>query len=187
MAASDECKLLRKIFKKCPLLFSLFCTEKQSHKKLKIIVGRQRCPKAVVITFIIAGPVENLGNNGKEVVRVFACTTSLTFNLTKTRFELMFKPFTQAIFGMKTGVDEIKDTVKSIKDVSAPVIGEIEDEKEVRKMKEENDYIDELVGDTKRSELMNQKYETVGEQAEAEKFEKNVYEEDRDEVPESIH
>ncbi|CAH1987297.1 unnamed protein product [Acanthoscelides obtectus] len=234
MAASDECKLLRKIFKKCPLLFSLFCTEKQSHKKLKIIVGfvygillgiafynfilidlnfteevgfivgstvclmlgfgiasssQIRCIisltyptiggkvgrgvlKAVVITFIIAGPVENLGNNGKEVVRVFACTTSLTFNLTKTRFELMFKPFTQAIFGMKTGVDEIKDTVKSIKDVSAPVIGEIEDEKEVRKMKEENDYIDELVGDTKRSELMNQKYETVGEQAEAEKFEK---------------
>jgi hypothetical protein len=30
---------------------------------------------------------EELTSNGKEVVRVFACTTSLTFNLTKTRLE----------------------------------------------------------------------------------------------------
>ncbi|KAG5889823.1 hypothetical protein JTB14_023149 [Gonioctena quinquepunctata] len=48
--------------------------------------------KAIVITFVISGPVENLTANGKEVVRVFSCTASLTFNLTKTRFELMFKP-----------------------------------------------------------------------------------------------
>nr|CAI5826874.1 unnamed protein product [Callosobruchus analis] len=154
MAVSDECKFLRKVFKGCPLLFNLFCTEKQDYKKLKLIFGFIGVLKAVVITFIIAGPIENLGNNGKEVVRVFACTTSLTFNLTKTRFELMFKPFTQAIFGMKTGVEEIKDTVRSIKDVSAPVVGEIEDENEMRKMKEENDYLDEIVGKKRKNSYL---------------------------------
>ncbi|KAJ8920140.1 hypothetical protein NQ315_011799 [Exocentrus adspersus] len=128
--------------------------------------------KALVVAFIIAGPVENLANNGKEVVRVFACTASLTFNLTKTRFELMYKPFTEAIFGMKRDVNEVKDTIRSIKDVSAPITGEIEDEKEMKKMKEENDYLDAMVGDTKRSFVLDEKYQTKGEQIEAERYEK---------------
>lgn len=118
--------------------------------------------KAMVVAFIISGPVENLANNGKEVVRTFACTTSLTYNLTKTKFELMYKPFTQAIFGMKTDVNEVKDTIRSIKDVSAPITGEIEDDSEMRKMKEENDYLDEQVGDTKRSVFFDEKYRTKG-------------------------
>lgn len=118
--------------------------------------------KAMVIAFIISGPIENLTNNGREVVRVFACTASLTFNLTKTRFELMFKPFVDAIFGIKADVKEVKDTLRSIKDVSAPITGEIEDEKEMRKLKEENDYLDNQLGDTKRSEMIGKKYETKG-------------------------
>lgn len=118
--------------------------------------------KSLVIAFIISGPIENLTNNGREVVRVFACTASLTFNLTKTRFELMFKPFIEAIFGIKADVNEVKDTLRSIKDVSAPITGEIEDETEMRKMKEENDYLDEQLGDTKRSGVLEKKYETKG-------------------------
>lgn len=118
--------------------------------------------KAMVITFVIAGPIENLTNNGREVVRAFACTASLTFNITKTRFELMFKPFVDAIFGIKADVKEVKDTLRSIKDVSAPITGEIEDEKEMKKLKEENDYLDDQLGDTKRSDIMEKKYETKG-------------------------
>lgn len=128
--------------------------------------------KALVLAYIISGPIQNLTNNGKEVARVFACTTSLTFNLTKTRFELMFKPFTQALFGMKTDVSEIKDTVRSIRDVAAPITGEIEGEAEMKKLKEENDYIDELQGDSKRSKEIDNKYKTEGEIRESERFEK---------------
>lgn len=225
MAVEDQCTQLKKVFRKVPLLYNIFCTEKKEHKHLKRIVGffygfllgilfynfilidldftenvafivgislclslgfgiafssQIRCVtcltfpnfggkvgrgvlKALVLTFIISGPIDNMADNGKEVVRVFACTATLTFNLTKTRFELMFKPITQAIFGMKTGVDEVKDTIRSIKDVSAPVIGEIEDETEMRKMKEENDYLDDVLGDTKRSFLIGAKYGTKGE------------------------
>ncbi|KAF7271176.1 hypothetical protein GWI33_015914 [Rhynchophorus ferrugineus] len=129
--------------------------------------------KALVITFIISGPLENLSENGKEVVRVFACTASLTFNLTRTRFELMFKPFTEAIFGMKTEVNEVKDTLRSIKEVSAPLVGEIEDEKEMKKIKEENDYLDEMNGDSKASSMVDDKYQTKGEKSEAARYEKN--------------
>ncbi|XP_057652645.1 protein sneaky [Diorhabda carinulata] len=128
--------------------------------------------KALVIAFVLSGPVENVAKNGREVVRVFACTAALTYNMTKTRFELMFKPFTQAIFGMKTDMNEVKDTLRSIKDVSAPITGEIEDEREMKKMKEENDYLDLKMGDTKRSQLEEDKYKTKGEQIEAERYEK---------------
>lgn len=117
--------------------------------------------KALVLAFIISGPIQNLTNNGKEVVRVFACTTQLTFNLTKTRFELMFKPFAQAIYGMKTDADEIKDTIRSIRDVAAPLAGEFENENEMRKLKEENDYLDNLQEDSLHSKDMDDKYKTV--------------------------
>ncbi|KAK5645220.1 hypothetical protein RI129_006520 [Pyrocoelia pectoralis] len=128
--------------------------------------------KAMVLAYIISGPIQNLSNNGYEVVRVFSCTTSLTFNLTKTKYELMFKPFTQALFGLKTDVSEMKDTVRTIRDVSAPIVGEVEGETEMRKLKEENDYIDSLNRDSSRSKEIDEKYRSKGEQTEAERFEK---------------
>lgn len=128
--------------------------------------------KALVLAYIISGPINNLTNNGKEVVRVFACSTSLTFNLTKTRFELMFKPFAQALFGMKADLTEVKDTLRSIRDVSAPVAGEIEGEEEMRKLKEENDYLDATLDDSKRSQEIDAKYRTKGEEIEAQRYEK---------------
>lgn len=131
---------------------------------------------ALILFMVIAGPLENMATNGKEVVRVFACSASLTFNLTKTRFELMFKPFTQALFGMKTEVNEVKDTLRNVKDLSVPITGEIEDEKEMKKLKEENDYLDNLQGDTKRSADIDHKYLTKGEQIEAEKYEEKYLE-----------
>lgn len=51
--------------------------------------------RALILGYIIAGPIFNLTYNGKEVARTFACTTQLTYNLTKTRFDLMFEPFHQ--------------------------------------------------------------------------------------------
>lgn len=117
--------------------------------------------KALVLAFIISGPIENLTNNGKEVVRVFACTTHLTFNLTKTRFELMFKPFAEALHSMKADANEIKDTIRSIRDVASPLTGEFENEEEMKKLKEENDYLDELQKHDLKSSDLDKKYKTV--------------------------
>ncbi|XP_012260976.2 protein sneaky-like [Athalia rosae] len=115
--------------------------------------------KAMVLAYVIAGPIFNLAYNGKEVVRTFACTTQLTYNLTKTRLDLMFKPFQQAIFGMKADANEIRETLASVRELSSPIIEEIEGEEEMNRLKEENDYFDAKLGDTRRSDEIEQREE----------------------------
>ncbi|KAK0164432.1 hypothetical protein PV328_003063 [Microctonus aethiopoides] len=115
--------------------------------------------KALVLGYVIAGPIFNLTYNGKEVVRTFACTTHLTYNLTKTRFNLMFQPFQQALFGMNENTHDMRDTLASVKDLMSPIVEEIEGQDEMKRLNEENDYLDNIQGDTKRSEIIAQKYE----------------------------
>lgn len=49
--------------------------------------------KTIVLAYVLGGPFMTISNNAKEAVRVFGCTTNLAYNLTKTRYELMVKPF----------------------------------------------------------------------------------------------
>ncbi|XP_076235359.1 protein sneaky [Calliopsis andreniformis] len=129
--------------------------------------------RALVLGYLIAGPFFNLMYNIKEVVRTFACTSQLTYNLTKTRFDLMFKPFQQAILAMKEDADEVKETLASVRELISPIVEEVEGEEEMLRLKEENDYLDELQGDTKRSKEIEQKHEQEIEKA---KSEADVYE-----------
>ncbi|XP_011864564.1 PREDICTED: DC-STAMP domain-containing protein 1-like [Vollenhovia emeryi] len=115
--------------------------------------------RALILGYVIAGPIFNLTYNGKEVVRTFACTTQLTYNLTQTRFDLMFKPFQQAVLAMKADANELKDTLSSVRDLMSPIVEEIEGEEEMRRLKEENDYLDELQDDTRRSDEIEEKHE----------------------------
>ncbi|XP_078050611.1 protein sneaky isoform X1 [Augochlora pura] len=121
--------------------------------------------RALVFGYIIAGPLFNMAYNAKEVMRSFACTSQLTYNLTKTRFDLMFKPFQQAVLAMKSDGEEIKETLSSVRDLMSPIVEEIEGEEEMRRLNEENDYLDELQGDTKRSKEMEENYEKKIEEA----------------------
>ncbi|XP_024880185.1 E3 ubiquitin-protein ligase DCST1-like [Temnothorax curvispinosus] len=115
--------------------------------------------RALVLGYVIAGPIFNLTYNSKEVVRTFACTTQLTYNLTQTRFDLMFKPFQQAVLAMKADANELKDTLSSVRDLMSPIVEEIEGEEEMNRLKEENDYLDELQDDTRRSDEIEEKHE----------------------------
>ncbi|KOC61897.1 DC-STAMP domain-containing protein 1 [Habropoda laboriosa] len=121
--------------------------------------------RALIFGYIIAGPLFNLVYNAKEVVRTFSCTSQLTYNLTKTRFDLMFGPFQQAILAMKADANEVKDTLSSVRDLMGPVVEEIEGEEEMSRLNEENDYLDELQGDTKRSKEIEEKHEKQIEKA----------------------
>ena len=58
---------------------------------------------------------------------------------------------------MKADTDEVRDTLSSVKDLTNPIIEEIEGEEEMKRLKEENDYLDELQNDTKRSEEIEEK------------------------------
>ncbi|CAH2984456.1 unnamed protein product [Chilo suppressalis] len=89
--------------------------------------------KVVVLTYVIAGPITNMGLNAKEVVRVYACSTQLSQNLSGAKFEVMGEPFTTAVLGLRPDISQIKDTIKSIRDVILPIEIEIEDYKERRR------------------------------------------------------
>ncbi|XP_043674123.1 protein sneaky-like [Vespula pensylvanica] len=113
--------------------------------------------RALILGYIIAGPIFNMTYNGKEVIRSFACTAKLTYNLTKTRADLMFEPFHRAILEMRSNAGELKDALSSVRDLMSPIVEEIEGEEEMMRLKEENDYLDEIQGDSKRSEEIEDK------------------------------
>ncbi|XP_030369543.1 protein sneaky [Scaptodrosophila lebanonensis] len=75
--------------------------------------------RAIAFAFVISGPIDNLSTNAGEAARVFACTTVLTYNLTKTRFDLMAKPFTNTLQHMKGDIAEIQMTFKELEDILA--------------------------------------------------------------------
>lgn len=104
----------------------------------------QSALKALMLSFVVAGPLQNLADNGQEVVRVFACTTALTYNMTKTRYELMFKPFSDALFGMHADTGDLKESLNSVRGVVEPIRKELQDEEEAKYLKEPNDYLEEL-------------------------------------------
>ncbi|NP_001123272.1 DC-STAMP domain containing 1 [Nasonia vitripennis] len=125
--------------------------------------------KALVLGYIIAGPVFNLTYNAKEVMRSFACSGQLTFNLTKTKYDLMFRPFHQAVTNMQESAGEIKRTLSSVGEMIEPISREIEDEDELEKLEEENDRLDELQGESdRRSQEIRDKADKEIEQAETE-------------------
>jgi hypothetical protein len=64
--------------------------------------------RAVIVAYIVAGPIHNTLNNGREVIRVFGCSTILAYNLTKTRFDLMVRPFAEAILNLKVRSEDIQ-------------------------------------------------------------------------------
>ncbi|XP_058457473.1 protein sneaky [Malaya genurostris] len=86
--------------------------------------------KAIVLGYILTGPINNLGLNAREVVRVFTCSTVLTYNLTKVRFDLMTKPFQNALVGSKEQLEQIKHEFRAIVDIVEPIRSEVEDSEE---------------------------------------------------------
>lgn len=60
---------------------------------------------------------------------------------------------------MKADASELKDTLSSVRDLMSPIVEEIEGEEEMKRLKEENDYLDELQDDTKRSDEIEEKHE----------------------------
>lgn len=74
---------------------------------------------------------------------------------------------------MKADADEVRDILASVKELTLPIIEEIEGEEEMRRLKEENDYLDDLQNDTRRSEEIEQK--SLRKQSKA-KSEGDIYE-----------
>lgn len=64
--------------------------------------------------------------NGGEFVRVFACGTTLTYNLTKTRLDLMTKPFQKTLTSMKDDIIDVQKSFEKMNEVLLPIRVEVE-------------------------------------------------------------
>jgi E3 ubiquitin-protein ligase DCST1 len=82
--------------------------------------------RTLLLSLILSGPISNLSHNTEEIIRVFACATSLTFNLTRNRFDLMTKPFQNAILGLHDNMTSFKDNFQNLEDVFEAIVEEVE-------------------------------------------------------------
>ncbi|KAG5673428.1 hypothetical protein PVAND_003476 [Polypedilum vanderplanki] len=82
--------------------------------------------KTIIIALLLAGPIANIIQNSIEVTRVFECTTSLTFNLTRNKVELAFIPFINAFTHMESNLSSVQDSLNEITHVVGPIVQEIE-------------------------------------------------------------
>lgn len=82
--------------------------------------------KALVLAFILLGPINNIVKNSKELSRVVECTTDLTYHLAKTKFDLAVKPFTNAFTHMEQNLSDVKDRFEEIHKVLKPILNEVE-------------------------------------------------------------
>lgn len=90
--------------------------------------------KTIIFTLVITGPIENIIVNSKDVIRVFSCSTYLVYNLTKTRFDLMVKPFTNAFFSMDEQYSTIQMKFQEIDEIVRPIFHEVENEDNYTRM-----------------------------------------------------
>lgn len=116
------------------LMCGLMCTISIQFRSISVLVwlealGKEgrNLMKTFVIALILAGPIENIIENSMEVVRVFECSTHLTYNLTKTKFDLAVKPFTNAFMHIERNLSGVQKSFAEIDYVVTPIVREIED------------------------------------------------------------
>lgn len=119
----------------CCLLFALLTASSIKFRCIWMIMwlealgeASRSVIKALVITFLIIGPLNNILLNAKEITRVIECTTHLTYKLSKTKFDLAVKPFTNAFLNMDRDLHEVARSFQKVQNLIAPVLEEIEND-----------------------------------------------------------
>ncbi|CAH2042147.1 unnamed protein product, partial [Iphiclides podalirius] len=85
-----------------------------------------------------------MGYNAKEVVRVFACSTQLSYNLSEARYKLLAKPIKNAILRSRSEFNVLKDTFSSISDVVTPIKNEVEGTEELNEIIKQRNIVEEI-------------------------------------------
>uniref|UniRef100_A0A2A4JYT5 Uncharacterized protein n=1 Tax=Heliothis virescens TaxID=7102 RepID=A0A2A4JYT5_HELVI len=117
--------------------------------------------KAVVLTYVVAGPITNMGLNAREVVRVFACSTQLSFNLSKERYDVLAVPFRTTALSFEPEMNRMKDALRSFRDIIAPIEQEMFSLEEVISKSKQSDSLDVLLESHLRSDAIETKYHEI--------------------------
>ncbi|KAL0123388.1 hypothetical protein PUN28_005730 [Cardiocondyla obscurior] len=140
---------LKYYLKKCPTLFHICYDPIGAHRKARAFIGFLFGFVAAVVLY-----------EGIIVDLQFDTYTSLSLGvILVAMLSIGCASSIQAVLAMKADANELKDTLSSVRDLMSPIVEEIEGEEEMRRLKEENDYLDELQDDTKRSDEIEEKHE----------------------------
>ncbi|CAG9127345.1 unnamed protein product [Plutella xylostella] len=126
--------------------------------------------KAVILSYVISGPITNLGLNAREVVRVFACSNELLHNLSMTKYELMRRPLADALRGLDQEIGSVKDTLRSVRDVFAPISFEMENSDEVEAIRRSLSSLQ--LNLSQIPPAIDEKYKLKGDETESERYQK---------------
>lgn len=74
---------------------------------------------------------------------------------------------------MKAEEKDVKEILSSVNEVMSPIVEEIEGNGEVAVLKEENDYLDKIHNDTRRSDELDVKYQKKSTKTNGEAYENN--------------
>lgn len=73
--------------------------------------------KALIVMMLLNGPVQNILANSKEVVYVFVCSTTFTYNLTMAKIDLIRKPFQASLVELNQNLPHLINEIYSIRDI----------------------------------------------------------------------
>ncbi|XP_014253889.1 E3 ubiquitin-protein ligase DCST1-like isoform X1 [Cimex lectularius] len=147
------------------VFLSLGCATSSQLRCITLLTFPSMCGKggrgmlrAFLIAYLLAGPLANLMRNGKEIIRSFGCTSSMTYRINKLKHDLIYTPFYKTLMNLKGDMNEVQDAMVSLNAVVEPLTHEFRDEDEIGNLKEDNDYMDDLQKNQRRSVSIDNKY-----------------------------
>ncbi|XP_064485637.1 E3 ubiquitin-protein ligase DCST1-like isoform X1 [Ornithodoros turicata] len=128
----------------------------------------------ISVSLVLTGPLESMMLNSKAAVDSFMCLGALSFNHTKERLLLMYKPIKRIIWDFDKQAKVIHNATSQIDKEVQPIENEISAGDEVKKLEADADYVDKVSDSESRTQLVRDKYTNLSKELELGK----EYEED---------
>ncbi|XP_077524282.1 ubiquitin protein ligase sneaky [Amblyomma americanum] len=122
------------------------------------------------VSLILQGPIENMMINSKIAVDSFMCLGALSYNHTKERLLLMYKPIKRIIWDFDEQAKVIHNETAAIDQEVKPIEAEVSgDGREAKALEADAEYVDKVSDSELRSKLVREKYEELKKEIERDK------------------
>ncbi|KAK8760588.1 hypothetical protein V5799_028150 [Amblyomma americanum] len=122
------------------------------------------------VSLILQGPIENMMTNSKIAVDSFMCLGALSYNHTKERLLLMYKPIKRIIWDFDEQAKVIHNETATIDQEVKPIEAEVSgDGREAKALEADAEYVDKVSDSELRSKLVREKYEELKKEIERDK------------------
>ncbi|XP_072145634.1 protein sneaky-like [Dermacentor andersoni] len=120
------------------------------------------------VSLILRGPIESMMINSKVAVDSFMCLGALSYNHTKERLLLMYKPIKRIIWDFDEQAKVIHNETSAIDQEVKPIEKEVSgDDRETRALEADAEYVDKVSDNDPRSKLVREKYQELKQELES--------------------